>query len=145
MLIVFPKNPCRESVQASNHHNATRNCIRRPSVHHWVRLQRRNRCFRGGTASEYMLAFNSIWKVARREPVVRRPWKWWRRGKEEEETPNHMWKKKFASPCTNERRSEIAFRFYFHAPCFSSPIKYKRENINQRKRYKTASCYVIKN
>lgn len=38
MFLVFPKTPRREPVQASNHHHATRNRIRRPSIYHRVRL-----------------------------------------------------------------------------------------------------------
>lgn len=52
MFIIFPKTSHRKSLQASNHHHATRGGLCRSSVHHWVCLSRRDRRFWSGIASE---------------------------------------------------------------------------------------------
>ena len=52
MLVLLPETAPREPLQAPHHHHAARRLLRRPEIHHRIRLQRRNRRFPDRTAGK---------------------------------------------------------------------------------------------
>lgn len=79
LLLVFPETIARKSLQAPHDNNAPGRLLRRPQIHHRVRLQRGNWCLPGRTpgklAGRYEdFAFLVLLTAIRRSPRILTHW-----------------------------------------------------------------------